>query len=512
MPMLSGAEIRRFVTVAAAMLARERDLAAFEVYCSSSEQIVARLNHTSEIPSRGVEEVKSLAADGFALRIVTRRDRHETGSAFVAGDLSIAGVKRALGQALNSTVIDPHFPGLPISPGPATPSSSNRAELLKTSHLAIARAAWETLGGAMREFARRAPRELLNPGLIIGGDFTLTRERITLAGSGIPAVRTDQDAWFTASVTVIIEAMQAKATSSAIGRSTVELQRCQSTLGRDAIRRALDSHRPASPPSGRYSVVLGPQPLGEILSYLVIPSLSAGAFYRGDSAYYGRFGSQVMDRRISLIEDPGLRRGAIRRRVTCEGLPAGPTVLIRDGKLTGLLSNFYDSHRLAGDAAVTAKLGEAAPANPSFAPLAGYRIGDQGGRRFDSAPHSSASNVIMKIRDGRGEAELHKAVRNGIYVGRVWYTYPINGQRAGDFTCTVSGDSYLIENGRLTAPIAPNSLRISAHIDDVFGAAAAVGNRLLPSFVWGQPEVFYLPAIAIDELPLTSTTDTPGGG
>ena len=37
--------------------------------------------------------------------------------------------------------------------------------------------------------------------------------------------------------------------------------------------------------------------------------------------------------------------------------------------------------------------------------------------------------------------ELIRKVRNGIYVGRVWYTYPINGQRAGDFTCTVSGDS-----------------------------------------------------------------------
>ena len=63
------------MTAALALLARERDLAAFEIYCSSSEQIVARLNHTGEIPSRGVEEVKSLAADGFAIRVVTRRDQ-----------------------------------------------------------------------------------------------------------------------------------------------------------------------------------------------------------------------------------------------------------------------------------------------------------------------------------------------------------------------------------------------------------------------------------------------------
>jgi hypothetical protein len=54
----------------------------------------------------------------------------------------------------------------------------------------------------------------------VGGDFTLTRERIALTGSGLPEIRTDQDAWFTAAITLIVEAMQAKATASAMGRST----------------------------------------------------------------------------------------------------------------------------------------------------------------------------------------------------------------------------------------------------------------------------------------------------
>ncbi len=111
----------------------------------------------------------------------------------------------------------------------------------------------------------------------------------------------------------------------------------------------------------------------------------------------------------------------------------------------------------------------------------------------------------MTIKEGVGRTELLKAVGSGILIGRVWYTYPINGQRAGDFTCTVSGDSYLIENGRIGAPIAPNCLRINAHIDDVFGAVLAGGNRPLPSFVWGQPEVFYLPALAVEGLALAAT-------
>ena len=508
--MLSAAEIKRFMTAATAMLAGERDLAAFDIYCSSSEQIVARLNHTGEIPSRGVEEVKSVAADGFALRIVARRDSHETGSASIAGDLSMEGVRRALRHARSSPAIDPNFPGLPTAPEAPLPKNDGRLELLKTSHLTLARAAWATLGAALREFTHRVPRELRNPGLIIGGDFTLTRERIAVAGSGLSTISIDQDAYFTASITVIVEALQAKATAGAMGRSIAELQRCGPALGTGAVRRALDSSESASPASGSYRVVLGPQPLAEILSYLVIPSLSAGAFYRANSAYYGRFGGRVMSGGIGLIDDPGFSRGVIHRRVTCEGLPAGRTVLVRDGKLVGLLSNFYDSHRLAGDDSRAAKLGASAPPRANFPPRNGYRGGEGGGRRFDSAPHSSATNIVMKARDGRSEAELIKKVRKGIYVGRVWYTYPINGQRAGDFTCTVSGDSYLIENGRLTMPIRPNSLRINAHIDDVFGAVSAAGNRLLPAFVWGQPEAFYLPALVIDRLRLTSTSETPG--
>src|SRR5205814_4714316 len=135
-----------------------------------------------------------------------------------------------------------------------------------------------------QEFARRAPRDLSNPGLIIGGDFTLTREHIALTGSSMPGIRADQDAYFTASVTVLIEALKAKAAASATGRSAAELEHARNSLGRDAVKRALGPGAPVCPPSGRYKVLLGPQPLAEIISYMIMPSLTAGPFYRSDSA------------------------------------------------------------------------------------------------------------------------------------------------------------------------------------------------------------------------------------
>src|SRR5258707_12587816 len=105
----------------------------------------------------------------------------------------------------------------------------------------------------------------------------------------------------------------------------------------------------------------------------------------------------------------------------------------------------------------------------------------------------------MRTRAGLTERELIRTVGDGIYVGRVWYTYPINGQRAGDFTCTVSGDSYLIRNGVLAAPLAPNALRINTNIEQVFAHPLGVGNRVEPALVRGAPDAHYTSALAAVE-------------
>ena len=108
----------------------------------------------------------------------------------------------------------------------------------------------------------------------------------------------------------------------------------------------------------------------------------------------------------------------------------------------------------------------------------------------------------MRTRGGVDEKELIASVGDGIYVGRVWYTYPINGQRAGDFTCTISGDSCVIRDGKLAAPLAPNCLRINANIEQIFAKPFAVGKKSEPAIVWGAPEAYFVPALAVEGLRL----------
>ncbi|MGC1343183.1 MAG: metallopeptidase TldD-related protein [Candidatus Binataceae bacterium] len=495
--------MKDFARAAARALARERDIAAFEVYAASAENRIARLCYTCDIPCRGVEEFKTLHADGFQLRIVMRRDAHEIGTAYEAGDLSLPALSAAIARARRAAVIDPHFPGLSVS-APKPPSvHSPHGDLSRASEAALGACAWRIIGGALAAFRKSNAARARNPGLVLGGDISIIRDRIAIANSAFADLRTDESAHFSSSVTALVESLDAKGTASALGASIAAMRTQAARLGREAVNRALALSHGVRPPSGSYRVVLGPQPIAEILNYMVIGSLTAGAFHASSSAYHGRFGERVMDQRLTVLDDPQAGGGAVRRRITCEGLPARRVDLIRNGRIVGLLSTIYDSHRLETDEARAEKLGPLGK-DAKFPPASGYRLGEGGGRRFDSHPSSSGTNVIMRARAGVSEREMIAAVRDGIYVGRVWYTYPINGQRAGDFTCTVSGDSYVIRNGKLAEPLAPNSLRINANIAQVFDSPIAVGARPTPAIVWGAPEAFYVPALAVEGITLAA--------
>jgi predicted Zn-dependent protease len=507
--MRSLAELKSFTREAARILARESDLASYEIYCSTAEHRIARLAYTSDIPSRGLEEFKSLHADGFQLRVTMRRDPHEVGAASEAGDFTPDFVRDALRRARSAAIVDPHFPGFPAVSLGRTAATSKKSDLARVGDSAIAAAAWDVLDGALAAFAKRpANLRTEHPGLIIGGDVSVIRDRITIFNSNFSEVRTDESAHFNASVTSIIESLDAKGTATTLGDSTAAMRRDARVLGRDAVRRALALSHGERPAAGKFRVVLGPQPIAEILNYMVMGSLTTGAFHAASSAYHSKFGALVMDSRLSLVDDPAFGAGAIRRRITCEGIPTRRVELIRGGKLVGLLSNFYDTHRMLTDEHRAEKLGPSAPAKLNFPPLSGYRMGEGGGRRFDASPGSAGTNVVMRARGGVNDRELVRAVGNGIYVGRIWYTYPINGQRAGDFTCTVTGDSYVIRDGELAEPLAPNCLRINANIAQVFEHPLAIGSSPRPATVWGSPEAYYAPAIAADSIALAEVAPT----
>jgi PmbA protein len=535
--MMKASELKTFAREAAAIVARDKDVAAFEIYCASGDNRIARLNYTSDITCRGVEELKSHAAEGFQIRIIMKHNPHEVGAAYEAGDFSADAIRAVLARAHRATIVDPHFAGFPSEPRKLAASKTEKSDLARASDASLVEAAWSILRGAIGAFARQHPlrrgttparshgkrRTAPSPprenageknekerqqeraaggdwGFVLGGDVSIYRDRIAITNSNFADIRTDESAYFSSSVTALIESLDAKGTASAVGRTVSDLRKVAARLGREATSRALGMHHGVRPEPKNYRVVFGPQPVAEIINYMLLGSLTTGAFHAASSAYHGKFGTEVMDAHLSLADDPTMRSGAVIRAITCEGIPAKRVDLIRDGKLVGLMSNFYDSYRLATDEERAEKLGIAADATPMFPALNGYRLGEGGGRRFDQSPGSSGTNIVMKARAGLDDDAVIRKVRDGLYVGRVWYTYPINGQRAGDFTCTVSGDSYVIRNGRLAEPIAPNALRINSNIENVFRGIIAAGKRSHAAIVWGSSESFHVPALACESI------------
>ena len=74
---------------------------------------------------------------------------------------------------------------------------------------------------------------------------------------------------------------------------------------------------------------------------------------------------------------------------------------------------------------------------------------------------------------------------------------PINGLRAGDFTCTVVGDSFIIRDGRIGAPLKANTIRINDNITRLLRNVVGVTKDTKGTVVWAADEVVYAPEIAV---------------
>ncbi len=476
-----------------------------EVFAAANATLLTRLNYTSHIPSNGVEEPKSAESRGLGLQVVfTSRDGVTLGFGSEASDLTRRGAERALAKARQAAVVDPEFVSLPRpSPARRTLTNYHDQHLMALDDAVLVESGWRVVGGALRTFLASSrlaklygsDEGLRALGLIIGGDVTVLQERVALISTAMPRVQTDESTLITAFVTAMVEARQAKGSGWSTG---TRLDEFTDEAGVEAAQNAVAAIGGARVPSGTYTIVFGRQPVTDLLNNLVVPACMASAFYSSSTPFLGRLGRPVASRSLNVYDD-GAHPGFMGSKgITCEGLPTGRTDLIREGVLVGCLSNWYETQRLLRDPDLATKLGAAGrDAEAALSPRNGFRFGDGGGRQFDNQPSVAASNVVLEGADAVSRDELVRHVRDGLYIGRIWYTYPINGLRAGDFTCTVVGDSYIIRDGRLAEPLRPNVIRINDNIATILSNVVGVTKDVKGTIVWAADEVVYAPEIAV---------------
>jgi PmbA protein len=475
------------------------------VFAAANASLLARLNYTSHIPCNGVEEPKSVESYGLGIQLVLDTPAGRlVGFGSEPSDLGPSGAARALDKARRAAVADPEFVSLPRPvPGTRALFDYHDPELMSVSDERLVSAGWSVVQGALRTFLAstrlgalaEGDEALRRLGLILGGDVTILQERIALASTHLPAVQTDESALITAFVTAMVESAEAKGS----GWSTAtRLADFTDEAGVEAAQAAIDAIGGERVPPGRYTVVFGPQPVADLLNNIVVPACHASAFYSSSTPFLGRLGRPVASSQLSIYDHGALPGRLGSKGITCEGLPTGRTDLIRQGVLTGCLANWYESRRLLRDPALKDKLGATGDlAAAALVPRNGFRFGEGGGRQFDTQPGVAASNVIVEGREPVSRDALLRRVGHGLYIGRIWYTYPINGLRAGDFTCTVVADSYIIRDGRLVAPLRPNTLRINDNIATILENIVGVSASAKGTIVWAADEVVYAPDVAV---------------
>jgi TldD protein len=197
-------------------------------------------------------------------------------------------------------------------------------------------------------------------------------------------------------------------------------------FAREATRQALVKLGAVAAPAGTMTVVLGPGWPGILLHEAIGHGLEGDFNRKGVSAFTGRVGERVASELVTVVDDGTLpnRRGSL--NVDDEGTPTSRTVLIENGVLRGYMQDRLNA-RLLGSG------------------LTGN------GRResFQHPPMPRMTNTFMLAGEEPPE-DILRSVSRGLYAvafggGQVDIT-------SGKFVFSAS-EAYLIENGRVTAPV-----------------------------------------------------------
>jgi predicted Zn-dependent protease len=189
-------------------------------------------------------------------------------------------------------------------------------------------------------------------------------------------------------------------------------------LGATAVEKALRSRNPRAVEPGRWTVVMEPTTVGNMVG-LMMNSLSARNADEGRSFFSAtgggnKIGEQFVDSRVNIFSDPGDPR-TLSPTFDGEGLPNRRMVWVEDGVLRNLNYSRYWAQRQSVD--------------PSG---------------FPSGWYMSGGNSTMD--------EMIASTERGLLLTRFWYIRGVD-PRTILFTGLTRDGTFLIENGEISHPV-----------------------------------------------------------
>jgi len=222
---------------------------------------------------------------------------------------------------------------------------------------------------------------------------------------------------------------------------------------RSAVDKAVRSRSPRELPPGHYPVILEPAAVAGVLGVMTF-ALDAKSYYKGNSAFAGKLGSQVLDPRLTLRSDPthaDLLGGAFDQT----GLATKPMTWIESGVLRQIS---YDR----------------------------FTAQEHG---VEPTPSAGAIVVSFNAPTAHGLDELIAATPRAILITNFWYIRSVD---PADLTITgmTRDGTFLVEDGKIVAGVRnfrfhDSPLRCFAKVDSATRPMDAVtmerGKMLLPA-------------------------------
>jgi TldD protein len=407
-------------------LRRGGDLA--EVFAEDRRATSARLDDGR------VEELTSGRDRGAGIRVVVGEsvgfahtaDLSEPGLLAAAAAASAAA--RGSGGEARSVSLDGSRLGTRSSEA-AGPSKRAKVELLRRADEAA-----RSASGAIRQVGvsygdgRRQVLVANSDGLLATDETTRTRLAVQVVASGDTGMQTGFEAVAnTVGFELFDDHPPEEVAATAARRALVEL-----------------SARPA--PAGTLPVVLAKGSGGVLFHEACGHGLEADLVAKGASVFAGRRGERVASPLVTLVDDGRVSQQWGPSAIDDEGHPASRNLLIEDGVLTGYMRDL----------------------------LRGRKEGDHSsgnGRRqsYRHLPMVRMTNTFLLAGEDDPD-DIVASTEHGVFVARLG-----GGQvntATGDFVFGMA-ESYLIEDGRITAPLREGNL--IGNGPDVLRAIDAVG-------------------------------------
>jgi predicted Zn-dependent protease len=363
--------------------------------------------------------------------------RHGTAS---TTDFTAGSIQETLARAERIAQISPEDPEYLPPPEPCLFAARETARPETTA-----------AGPARRlEYANEAISHCRMENLLAAGIVSSSVSSVGIAANnGLFGYEGRTDARFS----LTVQAGDATGWSAAAHRSVDHLKIQERTLA--AIVKAKRSRDPIELPAGPYPVILEPAAVAGLWTWLLW-SLDAKSYDKGTSPFAGKLGTQIVDDRLRLHNEPG-HADLLGVGFTSEGLPSMPSSWIDHGVLTQLAHDRF-----------TAQAHGVTDIPTIDAPVL-------------SVDGAACGNV----------QDLIKRTDRAILVTNFWYIRTVN---PADLTLTgmTRDGTFLVEKGEIVSAIRnfrfhDSPLRSFRHLDAATGPMEAVtaetGKMLVPAIV-----------------------------